>query len=304
MAAFPIPPEQRVIRRVVSLYDLPIRTVFIRAADLARAATDLAQLSALIRSGSWAPGELRVTAGVDTLIGRLRLELGPLFEEMLTRGAAAGEEAFAELLRIPPVDISTFRRQARAVAKAQIGTLIQGIEYGPIDPLTGVRGPGQIDVIRGLIESGYAEGREPARTAQLVKDVIGLDDRRAQALLRYRGELEAQGYSGEQLERLVAREEARKLKSRGLAIARTETIRAASEAQDLIWEEAVRSRQIPDVYEQVWIASPNACPICRRLHGARAPIGKEFPPPGGKGPPAPHPHCHCGRRLERRKTGV
>lgn len=304
MAAFPLPPEQRAIRRVTNLYDLPIRTVFLGAVDLARAAFELQALTALVTNGPAYANQLRLVTGVDTLVGRLAVDLGPLFEEMITRGAIVGEEVFADALGVAPVDISTFRRLAQQVSREQIGELIQGIEHGWTDPLTREHVPGQIDVVQRLIDEGFAEGRSPSQTAKLIEDVIGLDDRRAGALVKYRDELVADGVEGEELDKLVEKERAVKIKSRALAISRTETIRAASEAQDLIWEEAVKQGQIDDIYEMVWIASPRSCPVCRGLHLSRAPIGGEFPEPGGKGPPAPHPHCSCGRRLERKKTAA
>jgi len=305
VAAFPIPPEQRAIRRVTNTYDLPIRTIFLKAVDIARTAFDLQALTALVEAGGGAyAGQLRLVTGIDTLIGRLAVDLGPLFEEMVTRGAIVGEQVFADVLGVAPVDISTFRRLAQQVSKEHVGELIQGIERGWWDPLTGEKTAGQLDVIQKMIEEGYAEGRSPGQTAKLIEDVIGLDDRRAGALVKYRDELVADGVTGSELDALVEKERALKIKSRALAISRTETIRAASEAQDLIWEEAVKQRQIDDIYEQVFVASPQACvKICRPLHLTRAPIGGEFPPPGGKGPPI-HPNCHCGRRLERKKTAA
>ena len=298
---FPIPPEQRVIRTYTGRAEQPIRTIIVTAAGKARVAVDLAYLEALL-SGARAGvslAQLRAVCQIDTMIGLIEVDLRPLLEQLLYRSTAAGEIVFAESLGLPPLDVAVFRRDAAQAARTMVGDLIQGIESGRINPVTGVRSRGQLDIVRDLVADGFDTGRSHATSARLIRDVIGLDDRRAGALAKYAAKLEAEGVPEAKRLRLIAAESRRKLQSRGLAVSRTESVRAASIAQDMIWQRGIQEGQLDNVYEQEWVPSPNACPTCLGLRGARAPIGGEFPAPGGAGPPSPHPLCRCGRRLRR-----
>lgn len=308
MTAFPIPPEQRVIRTYTGRAEAPIRTVWMTAAGLARAEIDIEGLEAFLSGARTASlGELRAVVRLDTMIGRLELDLRPLLQDLLHRSASAGELVFAESMGFPPLDLGIFRRDAAEAARTMVGDLIQGIETGRINPVTGIRSRGQLQIVRDLIGEGFDLGRPHAASARLIREVIGLDDRRAGALAKYAAKLEEQGVPEGRRLKLIAAEAKRKGQSRGLAVSRTESVRAASIAQDMIWQRGIEAGQIPDIYEQEWVASPRAfdpasCPsgVCARLHHSRAPIGGEFPAPGGSGPPA-HPHCICGRRLRRRE---
>jgi hypothetical protein len=271
------------------------------AAGLARAEIDIDGLADFIsgfRTASTA--QLRAVIRIDTMIGRLEVNLVPLLEKLIQRSASAGELVFAETMGFPPLDLGVFRRDAAHAARTMVGDLIQGIEAGRINPITGIRSRGTLDIVRDFVGEGFDLGRTHRQSAHLIRDVIGLDDRRASALAKYAAKLESQGVPEKKRLRMIAAESKRKLQSRGLAVSRTESVRATSIAQDMIWGRAVSEGQLADVYEQEWLPSPNACPVCQGLRGARAPIGGEFPLPGGDGPPA-HPSCRCGRRLRRRE---
>jgi hypothetical protein len=286
---FPIPPEQRVIRQYTDRAETPIRTIFYRAAGAARAEIDLAFLEALLSGWHGVTlGELRAVVHLDTMIGRLEVDLRPLMENLLFRSASSGELVFAESLGLEPIDIGLFRRDAAQAARTMVGDLIQGIEKG------------QLDAVRTIVADGFDLGRSHPASARLIRDVIGLDDRRAGALAKYAAKLEARGIPEAKRLALIAKEAKKKLQSRGLAVSRTESVRAASLAQDMIWTRAVEAGQITADYEQEWVPVPRPCPICEGLRGARAPIGGTFPEPGGQGPPQ-HPSCRCGRRLRRRE---
>lgn len=300
--SFPIPPEQRLIRTFTGRAEQPIRTVFITAAQAAQAEIDIAALVALLSGGrGLTDGELRAVIHIDTMIGRLEVDLLPLLDDLLYRSVSAGELVFAEAMEVEPLDLGIFRRDASRAARTMVGDLIQGIEHGRLNLITGQRSAGQLQAVREIVAEGFEVGRSHPASARLISDVIGLDERRAKALARYAAELETAGVPEAKRLRMVAKEGRRKLKSRGLAVSKTESVRAASIAQDMIWERAVAEGQIDDVYEQEWVASPNACPVCNGLRGARAPIGGTFPAPGGKGPPEPHPGCRCSRRMRRRR---
>lgn len=300
--SFPIPPEQRLIRTFTGRAGAPIRTIWIAAAGSARSESSIEGLEAFLSGARTASlGELRAVIRLDTMIGRLELDLTPLLETLLHRSTVAGELVFAETMGFPPLDLGIFRRDAAQAARTMVGDLIQGIEAGRINPITGIRSRGTLETVRGIIAEGFDLGRPHAQSARLIRDVIGLDDRRAGALAKYAAKLEAKGIPEKQRLARIAAESRRKLQSRGLAVSRTESVRAASIAQDMIWERAISEGQMPDVWEQEWVPSPEACPVCRGLKGARAPIGGQFPAPGGYGPPI-HPSCGCARRLRRREV--
>lgn len=300
MPSFPIPPEQKLIRTFTGRAEQPIRAVWMRAANAAQAAISIDGLEAFLSGARTATlGELRAVAHIDTMIGVLDVDLTPLLERLLFRSAAAGEAVFAEVMGIPPLDVALFRREAETAARTMVGDIIQGIEAGRVNPVTGIRSRGSLEIVRDLVGDGFELGRSHRASAHLIRDVIGLDDRRAVALAKYTRELEEKGIPEPKRLRMVAAESRWKLQSRGLAVSRTESARAASIAQDLIWERAVTDGQMANVYEQEWVPSVKACPVCRGLKGARAPIGGQFRAPGGSGPPL-HPSCGCGRRLRRR----
>jgi len=287
--AFPIPPEQRIIRTHTGRAEQPIRTVIETAVNGVREEVDLDLLAAILAGGNLA--DLQAALHLDTMIGRVFVDLVPLFSDLIYRATAAGELIFAETAGVPPLDVALFRREAAVAARAMVGELITGI------------GAGQREAVRQIIAEGFDLGRNPAGSARLLRDVVGLDARRAGALAKYQSELEAEGRPDDQVARMVEREGRRKLRSRTLSIARTETIHAARLSQNLIWEDGVRELQLdPRVWEKEWLPVPGACPkICAPLRGKRAPIGGTYPLRGGKGPPA-HPACRCAERLRRRRN--
>lgn len=305
--SFPIPPEQRLIRTFTGRAEAPIRTIWMASANAARAEIVIEDLEAFLSGARTASlGELRAVLHLDTMIGRLEVNLTPLLELLIRRATSAGELVFADSMGFPPLDLGIFRRDAEAAARSMVGDLIQGIEGGRLNPVTGIRSKGTLGTVREIIGDGFELGRPHRQSARLIREVIGLDDRRAGALAKYAAKLEAQGVPEAKRLRMIATERKRKLQSRGLAVSRTESVRAASISQDLIWGRAVTEGQLADVYVQEWVASPNAfnpekCPsgVCKALHRKRAPIGGEFRP-GVKHSPL-HPSCGCGRRLVRRE---
>jgi hypothetical protein len=293
VTAFPIPPEQRVIRNYTDRAEPRIRTIFINAVKDARAEIDLDFLEALLGAGrGLSEGDFRAVVQLDTMLGRFEVDFRPLLEDVLFRSASSGELVFAEGLGLEPIDLGIFRRDAAQVARTMVGDLIQGIEIGHLNPLTGTRSRGQLGIVRDLVAEGFELGRSHFASARLIRDVIGLDDRRAGALAKYAAELEAKGIAEAKRLRLIEKESRRKLQSRSLAVSRTESVRAASLAQNMIWERAVQAGQITEEYEQEWLPALKACPRCEALRGARAPLGGRFPEPGGAGPPL-HRSCAC-----------
>lgn len=179
------------------------------------------------------------------------------------------------------------------------------------------------EAVRAVLERGLAAGRNPKDLARELQGIAGLNTRQAEALRRFRTQLEAQAQQevvdrvasakgpvsarllmaerSQQIDRAVARRRAEYVAGRAETIARTETMRAIADGKRLQRERLVAEGALdPDAWEQEWITAEDerTCPVCLPLHGQRAPIGGAFLTSVGplSGPPA-HPRCRCDTRL-------
>lgn len=158
--------------------------------------------------------------------------------------------------------------------------------------------------LQNIIADALASGQGPAQMAALIEKVIGLNQRQANALAKFRAALEAAGTNGDALERLVARRARLMLRQRARAIARTETISSANAANRLTWERNVREGVLdPSRWRVQWLAveDDRLCPDCMDLDGQTVAIGQPFISPayGEVWGPALHPQCRCTVYLVR-----
>ncbi len=156
--------------------------------------------------------------------------------------------------------------------------------------------------IRRIVEQSVHAGTAPRETAKLLESVVGLTERQAQAVARYRANLLAEDVKPATVDRLVSRYGTRLLKFRSQLIARTETIRAANEGRRAQWQRNVAEGTIlPERWEREWVAivpsDGRTCPYCEGQDGQRAPIDGTYPN-GDDGPPG-HPACRCTESLVR-----
>lgn len=157
--------------------------------------------------------------------------------------------------------------------------------------------------IQRVTATAIVEGIPPREAARIIKPMIGLTSRQAQAVMNYRGMLLGAGMPIEKVVQLSARYADRKLSERATTIARTEGIRAANDGQQSAWEQAA-SQGLIDTgrTRRVWIAAEDerVCPICGALDETDAAMTGYF---GLKlkrrvagtvvfSPPA-HPRCRC-----------
>jgi hypothetical protein len=124
--------------------------------------------------------------------------------------------------------------------------------------------------------------------------------------------------------KVSGRKAAKLLRWRAETIARTETIRAANQGQQLVWDEAVDEGLLPTGTKKVWLATGDnrTCRICAVLDGQVVAIGGEFsinvqatsftrqgdnftvagtkplPHPTTDRTPPAHPRCRCSIILE------
>jgi hypothetical protein len=156
--------------------------------------------------------------------------------------------------------------------------------------------------IRRIVEQAVARGTAPRETATLLEAIVGLTERQAQAVARYRATLVAEGVRPLTVDRLTARYGARLLRFRSQNIALTETIRAANEGRRAQWQRNVAEGTIlPERWEREWVAivpsDGRTCPYCVGQDGQRAPIDGTYPN-GDTGPPG-HTRCRCTESLVR-----
>lgn len=157
--------------------------------------------------------------------------------------------------------------------------------------------------LRNVISRVFSEGIPPAKSSRLIRDIVGLTNKQAQAVMNARARLVASGMKDEAIERKTARYAEQLRKQRSLTIARTETMRAANEGQRQLWNQAVQSGLIAkDEVRRVWMTSLDelTCPICSKLDKKKATLDGLFSAPGIasiQAPPA-HPNCRCSTRLD------
>lgn len=325
MSSALLPPEQRIIRRLTERGVPGIQRYWVRASGAAGSRVDIELLAHLIASTGVAEMDLLASAvRIDTLIGTFELQLRPLLERLLKQAGEVGAPVFAETFRGSAgkvLDLDVFRSRAAGAARRLVGDAITLIDKA------------QREAIRAIIEEGYKLGRPPRASARAIEKLVGLDAARAGAqvklvealklkpppmwalreayALRKRPE-EFDAWSERYRRGLPAAQQrawtdaayARRLRSRGLAIARTETSAAARMAQNMIWEQAIEEGALdPAKWVKEWVRIPAAreCPVCGPLQRKRTVIGGRYP--GGLvGPPA-HTHCLCGERLAQVRDG-
>ena len=76
---------------------------------------------------------------------------------------------------------------------------------------------------------------------------------------------------------------------RANTIARTETMRAASEGRQQSWTQGMTQGFIDPLWQKEWIAEGDACPMCQAIDGKRIGVKDSFP----VGEPPAHPNCRC-----------
>lgn len=155
----------------------------------------------------------------------------------------------------------------------------------------------QKEQVKRLTRRAYDLGWTAEELADRINTVVGLDDRRAQAVDGLRENLVEQGM-GRGKARARAKAHASQLRrNRASVIARTELARLTREAQRRAWMAAADGGVISQYTVRRWKLSPDerTCPICRPMNGQRAAIYGTYRN-GMTGPPV-HPNCRCTEEL-------
>lgn len=181
--------------------------------------------------------------------------------------------------------------EAERYAREQAGTLIQGVT---VESQATVR-----DVVSNYIRSGEDYGK----SAQRIKDAVGLTRQGARAVDNFRAGLEAEGrrIPPARVDSLVASYAERLLKLRAETISRTETINAVNRGQASYWEQLMGAGLVErGKAMKQWVVTPDdrLCQICADLSGVAVGINDKFTSAHGSvdGPPL-HPNCRCAVNL-------
>jgi len=144
--------------------------------------------------------------------------------------------------------------------------------------ITGITSETQKAVVS-IVRNGFVEGVPPRAMARQIRRVVGLSERDAGAVDRFWRKLVADRDDVPFADRQANRMRDRLLRNRAETIARTETIRAASQGQLEAWKQAADEGLInPETTRRVWIATEDSrlCPICAVLDGKTVGFTESF----------------------------
>lgn len=238
---------------------------------------------------------------------RMQEVLGPALEQahLAAQQAVASDlkvafekaEAVGEGVEIAPavsegvvLDLAQPTPRSIAYAARRAGRLVTNIDKG------------QRAAIRTVVERAIREGGNPREIAPLIQQVIGLNERQANALMNQRQRMFERGLPPSRIESETRAYATRALRSRAEMIARTEVLDAMNAGVDDGWGSMIeRGLLDPALVEREWIVTwdERTCDICAPLDGVRAPVGETFD--GYDRPPA-HPRCRCTMGMVRRES--
>jgi hypothetical protein len=155
----------------------------------------------------------------------------------------------------------------------------------------------QRDVVRDVVSAAALGVGDWGDVAQTVRGSIGLTTQQAGWVSNHydRAYLTAiRSGMGTAQARARARDSASRYQTsvhryRANTIARTETMRAASEGRMQAWNQGLTQGFISPLWRKEWVAEANACEICRGVGGKKIGIKESFP----VGEPPAHPNCRC-----------
>ena len=161
--------------------------------------------------------------------------------------------------------------------------------------------------IRGVIDRAFRDGLPPREAAKLIRPLVGLTKRQAQAVVTRRAADMGSGMAAARVQSRAVAYSEKLLKQRALMIARTEIISASTQGQLSLWREAQAQGLLPRGAEKMWITTPDdrLCPICEDMDGETVALGEMFTIDGAliAGPPA-HPNCRCAVGIDAKSIGV
>lgn len=279
--------------RALTARERAIYQAFLDAAANLQAGVDSATTRRLIAQGIEA-----AMGSIDT--GGFVSALGPMVDAIQAEVAAGGTAAMSELTRLTGVSgllrFDVLDPRALAWAETQAGRLIRQVTDE------------QRDILRRILARSVENGWTVAQTTQDLRQVVGLHDRWATAVLNAKDrELERLLNTG--MSESLARDKAdvfadryrqRLVQARAKNIARTEILTASNQGRYLSWAQGVEQGHISPVATKEWSTGPlvtrspgriQVCELCQGVRGEQRRWDEEFSlgvmmPPG-------HPACRC-----------
>jgi hypothetical protein len=241
--------------------------------------------------------------------GQLAARLAPQFQADAEQVRAMGQQ-FAQSLLTPVVPAEV----AGLLAGLDVQVLVAfdqvnatAVAYIEDAAATLVReiGDDTMRGIRAVIQRAFEQGRTPLQVQHDIEQMVGLHSRQMQALERFRAKLEADGFGAARIEKLTENKAKQMRELRAETIARTETINAATEGQQRLWEAAREQGFVPSGMKRFWITTGDdrLCPLCAPIPGMNSKgVGLDEPfqtPRGSIMRPTLHPMCRCAVSLRR-----
>lgn len=161
----------------------------------------------------------------------------------------------------------------------------------------------QASVLRRLLRAGIPDGYTPTDRAKLIKASIGLNDRYARAVEKYREGLRIAKMPAAQANKLMQAYADRLRASRARMVAETETNISVNAGQEILWRTAKRRGFLAGVQLRVWDISEDerTCPVCMTLDGVAVGLDEPWITENGDAiwtPGTAHPHCRCSEHLD------
>jgi hypothetical protein len=227
-------------------------------------------------------------------------------------------EAPAKLIN-PNLPVDMLRRGAIVggdVAAKSLGAALNlNLRFDVTNPLATERAAAQAaalvtnitettrQTINQVITRAFQEQYTTEDAADLLRPILPLLPKHADAVMNYHSKLEADGMDPNRALALAVAYADRLVKYRALMIARHEILSASNAGQSALWDQAVDAGYIGTDTKRIWIITPDdrLCPLCAQMVGARAITGLNEPWDTPVGPcdiPQDiHIQCRCAQGL-------
>lgn len=156
--------------------------------------------------------------------------------------------------------------------------------------------------VREIMNRAFVDGIHPYESAKYIRQIVGLTSKQSLAVDNLRRRLVKQGVSQKSIDKQVDKYSHRLLVYRSKNISRTETIRAANEGQQALWQYTADQGLINrNTVKRKWIVTPDdrLCEWCNSLDGALVGLDEDFISGSfsGKSQTSLTPPLHCSCRC-------
>jgi hypothetical protein len=159
-----------------------------------------------------------------------------------------------------------------------------------------------IQYLTARVESGDMQVRDMKK---MLKSFVGLTQKQGEALVALRDSLDEQGLSASEIEDEIDAKSEEMLDRRAETISRTETMSAANEGQQELWEQGVDDGQLTGDELKEWLVTPDdrLCELCMAMENVQVGLDEDFDFDGeAVSTPPGHPQCRCTVGLAMPRT--